>query len=345
MNNEVAFVSSLIESYPKSPKQLTFPFESDAEVIKIGPHYLSISQDTVCEEIDLGLIRNPSTLGWLTVISSLSDLAATGIKTDATSVVLGRPSSLSRDFETEFLAGVNAALITYDVRLDEYSVFESQNLITTCTAFATRTSPPPLTRLGLRENDVIYTTDTFGWGNAVALLNVMANKIDPLWAKKLDAEYRPAPRIKEALFINKWASTCIDSSDGALFTLSLLSELNQVGISFTYDDSFFHATALELARKTGVPTWLFFAAQNGEFELIFSVPATKNKDFLLACEAKSIHFLPLGVVNAGSGLTLRRQKKEIALDLSSIQNMLYEGKGPEQYVQGLLNFYQQYLKE
>ncbi len=345
MNTELVFVSSLIESYPKSQKQLTFPFESDAEVIKIGQNYLSISQDTVAEEISLGLIKNPKTLGWLTVICSLSDLAATGVKTDGSSVVLGRPTLFSHEFEQEFLSGVNAALQTYEARLDEYSVFESQSLITTCTAFAIRTSPPPLTRLGLRENDVIYSTGRFGWGNAVALLNVMANKIDPLWAQKMDAEYRPVPRIKEALFINKWANTCIDSSDGALFTLSLMSELNQVGISFSYDDSFFHPTALELSRKTGLPTWLFFAAQNGEFELIFSVPAAKNRNFLKACEDHGFQFLALGVVDSGSGLTLRHQKKEFALDLSSIQNMLYDGKGPEQYVQGLLNFYQHYLKE
>lgn len=61
--------------------------------------------------------------------------------------------------------------------------------------------------------------------------------------------------------------------------------------------------------------------------------------------ANSYHFLKVGEVTSGAGLTFKGEEKEILLDLSPIQNMLYEGKGPEQYVQGLLNFYRQNLKE
>jgi thiamine-monophosphate kinase len=345
MNNEIEFVSSLIQPYPKSHQQLTFPFESDAEVVKLGSQYLCISQDTVSEEISLGLIRHPETLGWLTVICSLSDLAATGVQTQGVSVVLGLPTTTLPQFESQFRHGVEQALQHHSVALEEYSVFASPHLITTCTAYALSKAPPPLTRLGLREGDILYSTGPFGWGNAVALWNVMADRLSSEIAAKIDAQYRPVPRIKEALFINKWASTCIDSSDGALFTIALMSELNQIGIHFHYDDKSIHPVALELSRKTGLPTWLFFAAQNGEFELLFSIPALKHNDFLQASLAEGFHFLRIGEVRGKSGLTFVGEKKQLPLDLSPIQNMLYEGINPEQYVLGLLNYYQQNLKE
>lgn len=345
MNKEYDFVSSLIEPYPKTRGQLTKPFESDGEVVKSKSSYLCISQDTVCEEITLGLIRHPTTLGWLTVICSVSDLAATGVAADNLSIAVGLPKTLTKSFERLFLAGVREAASYSESDIIELNFFPSDTLITTCTAFSTRSQPPPLTRLGLQPGDIIYSTGPVGWGNTVALLNVMRDRFDPMTVDRIDAEYRPLPRYKEALFINKWARSCIDSSDGALFSLSLLSDLNHIGIAFHLEPNIFHPLALRIAQQAGLPPWLFFAAQNGEFELIFSIPKERVPEFCSQCAIHGYNFLRLGHVTETPGLHLIRQREQISLDLSSIQNMLYEGNGPEQYVLGLLNYYQQFLKD
>lgn len=349
MNHEVSFVQSLIKEYPKAPNILTLPYSSDAEVLQVGSQFLFLSQDTVAEEITLGLIRHPASLGWLTVISSLSDLAASGVTTDSVSVLLGHPDLHANKFDSEFISlfrkGVDEAVCEFAIQLEEFRTFASTVPIATCTAMSLRSEPKRVSRIGLKEGDTIYSTGLLGWGNAVGLYNVLAPQLGKKNAEEADRLYRPTPRVKESLFIRDWATSCIDTSDGALFTLDLLSELNHCEIEFKFDPHLMHPLTHHLSKITKLPLWLFFAGQNGEFELFFSIAKDKLTEFSNACAKAGVSFNSIGKVNRGKGLSFVTENRKFPLDLQPIQNMLYEGKSPEQYVQGLLSFYQQNLSK
>ncbi|MCK7517213.1 MAG: hypothetical protein MZV64_05570 [Ignavibacteriales bacterium] len=78
--------------------------------------------------------------------------------------------------------------------------------------------------------------------------------------------------------LSKYSSCCIDTSDGVLSSLDQLMRLNNVGFKFRNDwsESLDQSSKL-LFSKHNLPLWLLLAGEHGEFELLFSIPAEKEK--------------------------------------------------------------------
>ena len=78
---ENATIDFWAQHFKKSPDQVNEHHRSDAELIRIpgdSENCLAATIDTVAEEITLGIYRKPYTMGWVTIMASLSDLAAVG---------------------------------------------------------------------------------------------------------------------------------------------------------------------------------------------------------------------------------------------------------------------------
>jgi thiamin-phosphate kinase len=339
MNKEFEFVNKLIADYPRISNQLNQPFNSDAEILFHDGKYICISVDTISEEISMGLIRDPKSLGWLTVTASVSDLAAIGVATEQVSVTVCRPTNLPEAALQLFREGVKEACDSFNCVLAEFETVTGSEHLTTCAALAVVNERPILQRTPLRTGDLIYCTGPLGWGNAVAFANLAVRPAQPLLADQMDQSYRPIPRFKEALFLKQWAGgACIDTSDGGLFTFALLSQINDCGIEIFYSQELLHPLALGLAKQTKINPWLFFAAQNGEFELLFSIPNTKEVEFQNAATALSLPFIKVGQVVSRRGLSLKTSSTSISLDLAPIENLLYDMTAPEQYILALSKF-------
>ena len=78
--HENALVESLVRALPRSLDQANGLGESDAELLRLPGTdlLLAITTDAIVEEIEAGLYRDPYLIGWMTVMSSASDLAAVG---------------------------------------------------------------------------------------------------------------------------------------------------------------------------------------------------------------------------------------------------------------------------
>jgi thiamine monophosphate kinase len=65
----------------RSSQQLNHFYHADCEILKLdSKNYLTTSCDSIGEEITIGLYRHVQTWAWLTVMNSVSDLAASGSK-------------------------------------------------------------------------------------------------------------------------------------------------------------------------------------------------------------------------------------------------------------------------
>lgn len=341
MKKEIAYISELIKDYPRSNGQMNSPFHSDSEVLKLPEGFLGVSVDAVSEEIDLGLILDPTTLGWMTVTASVSDLSAIGFKTDKISVLL-KDSANNKDWKKKFTKGVMEAAAEYQINdVEEVSDVGEQTL-TACTAYGFSKNPPCLSRVGLNVGDSLFLTGPIGWGNAVALSNIAIRKNVPDLADLIDRTYRPKARWKEALFISQYSRVCIDTSDGLLSTLKWLEIFNHRKLVVDYKKSLFHTIALDVADKTKVDPWLFMASQNGEFELLFSIPNDKRSEFIDQSKKEGFSFLEIGTVVEGEGLALNIQEgsKVISKNLSvdHLLDMLHEGVEPEKYIMTMLQY-------
>lgn len=86
--SEEALLSLYTRLHQRSPDQRNAINETDAEIIRLPDardsdragqsSWLALTTDTVAEEIQLGLLRQPFTIGWFAVLATLSDLAAVG---------------------------------------------------------------------------------------------------------------------------------------------------------------------------------------------------------------------------------------------------------------------------
>ena len=76
---ENKIINSLISGFERSPHQLNYPHESDAEIIQLNDNTkLAITTDSISEEISTGLYDDPYLIGWMIVTVNISDLAAVG---------------------------------------------------------------------------------------------------------------------------------------------------------------------------------------------------------------------------------------------------------------------------
>lgn len=341
MKKEIAYITDLIKDYPRASGQLNYPFHSDAEVLKIDDGYLGVSVDAVSEEIEMKLILDPTTLGWMTVTASVSDLSAIGFKTDKVSVLL-KDASGNPEWQKKFFQGVKEATTEYLIDDVEEIYSVGEQTLTACTAYGQSKNPPRLSRVGLETGDSLFLTGPIGWGNAVALSNIAIRKNVPDLADLIDRTYRPKARWKESLFINQYSRVCIDTSDGLLATLKWLEIFNNRKLIVDYRKSLFHPIALDVADKTKVDPWLFLASQNGEFELLFSVPKEKRVDFIDQSKNSGYSFLEIGIVSEGEGIALniheagRVISKNLHVD--HLLDMLHDGVEPEKYIMNMLQF-------
>ncbi|MDH5705643.1 MAG: hypothetical protein OEZ45_06450, partial [Candidatus Aminicenantes bacterium] len=140
--------------------------------------------------------------------------------------------------------------------------------------------------------------------------------------------YRPRARIKEGQLIRKYATCCMDTSDGLLITLDQLIRLNNLGFVIEADwKKILAADVYLLCDKTAIPHWFMAAGIHGEFELVFSVPSEKTQSFLQAAKHIDFHPIELGVVQQKPDLTLvLPTEKKADIDMAPLRNLWADGR-------------------
>ena len=98
---------------------------------------------------------------------------------------------------------------------------------------------------------------------------------DNLSSTKLN--FIPRQNWSGEIFLNKYSSSCIDTSDGVLSSLDQLMRLNNVGFKFRNDwNETLDQSSKQFFNNYNLPLWLLLAGEHGEFELFFSIPSRKR---------------------------------------------------------------------
>lgn len=331
-------INSWVRHFHRAPYQSNRCHETDAELIGIPgneTHFLAVTVDTVAEEIAAGLYQNPFTMGWVTVMANFSDLAAVGAEPLGMVISVSVEPSRDQEFNDEIARGMAAAcrhLGTFILGGDTNAAPKPS--LTGC-AIGLVPRESKITRIGCREGDVVFLSGPAGLGSALGLTRLLnISGIDfP------ESEYRPVARIPEGKLLRPYASCCMDTSDGVLATLDQLMRLN--GIGFVLDipaEEILHPAALELARKTRLPSWLMLAGQHGEFELIFTIPEECIEAFLNAAAMPQWSPVRIGKVVSQPGIQLLCDGKLITPDTGKIRNLAVHFQDDVNgYIQSLLD--------
>lgn len=284
---------------PRAPSQRGGVHETDAELVPLGDgRLLALTVDTVCEEIRLGLYRDPRTAGRLAVAAALSDLAAVGAEPLGLLLAVTLPAHGADAVQEAVARGVSEAASAAGTFVLGGDTNEGDDLSVGCTAAGTVPCGAELRRVGISPGDLLFSAGELGLGAAVAASTLLADgTLLP------ESELAPTPRIAHGVALRGVASAAMDTSDGLLATLDQLARLNGVALRVTRPPlELLDPRALDVARRLGLPPIALLAAAQGEQELVFAVPP-RNLPALEAAAARIAWTpLPLGRAEPGSGL-------------------------------------------
>lgn len=332
---ENALIQRLTARLPRSARQLNGVRESDAELVRLpGGLILALTTDAIAEEIETGLYADPGLIGWMTVLVNASDLAAVGAA--PLGVLLNQTLTPSMDglFLDELQAGIARASESCRLPVLGGDTNFGRRPQLAATAIGIIRGHPPVTRIGCRPGDRLFTSNTLGLGGAYAFARLGGD------AATADAlGYRPSPRLNEGQLLRRFASCCMDTSDGAIPTLDELMRLN--GVGFQIDASLraiLDPAALQVTDAAGLPEWTLLAGPHGDFELLFTVRESNRGPFLEAAAEIGWSPIELGFVETGSHLKLADSNGFQVIDTVRVRNLFTEVCGDvASYLSGLLS--------
>ena len=305
--------------------------ESDSELVDIGKdQILAVTYDAIVEEIQEGLYTDPYQIGWMGITISISDLAAVGAEVIGMLMDLRIPNDLETDTIEKLLNGIHDACKYYGC----YVLGGDTNNATTIQIGSTGVGlckNKPLMRKGMNPTDIVYVSGKMGSGSSYAYSKFF---------KKKSFYFLPKARIKEGQILGKYASSCIDTSDGFIPAVCNLMEINDLG--FKIDIPFkeiLHDSCLNILNHSDLPEWVFLAGPHGEYELLFTVEADKVVAF--EKNARKLDWYPIRLGHVADQKTFKMGSVNSRIDVFEIANSYAKNPSinPEQYLLELIRIH------
>jgi len=302
-NPEDVAIDAWTRVLSRAPDQINAPRESDAELVPLpgdANACLAITIDTVAEEIRAGLYQDPYTMGWVTIMASLSDLAAVGAEPVGVVISASNPGDFERSFEARAALGMEEACRSLGTHVLGGDTNATPEISLTACAIGTVPRREALTRRGIGRGDAVYLTGRAGAGNAFAMARILGLSVEDFPEER----YRPAARIAAGVALRGRATACMDTSDGVLATLDQLMRLNARGFEIDGDwPRFLCEDAAEVCKRSGRPEWMMLWGPHGEYELVFTIPADRVEAFEEEAPSLGLEPVRFGTVQERPALT------------------------------------------
>lgn len=255
----------LLRGMPRSPRQRNGLFEADCEIIRAGSRYLAVSTDSIGEEITMGLYRDPFLWGWLTVMSSVSDLAASGTRPLGLLLSTQWAFGTTKRIQREVYRGVRAALKTSRVPLLGGDSGGAKDHVFTSTILG-ESEEPPLSRRGARPGDLVFLfgRKALGAGPALAA-RFLAGAPASVFPEK---KFRPTPSWEKVADVRGSLSAAVDTSDGLATGLAILSELNDVSFRLKWRPESLDPAAARACRRMNLPLPFLWMSDLGDLQVL-----------------------------------------------------------------------------
>jgi thiamine-monophosphate kinase len=324
--------------FRRSPDQRNEPHETDAELVEMPgepDRLLAVTIDTVSEEIAQGIYRDPHTMGWVTAVASLSDLAAVGADPIGVVVSVSTPPAADDRFVQGVAEGLEYACRAHGVFILGGDTNESATTSLTACAVGLVPKERVLTRKGAAPGDAVFLSGHAGAGNALGLaaLTGMSAEAYP------ESSYRPTAELSMGRLLRGFASSCMDTSDGVFATIDQMMRLNDAGFVIDCDCSRMLAPdVLEFCKRTGTPHWAMAAGPHGEFRLLFTVPPENVAGFVGAVQREGLSPVSVGTVQEKKAVSVATTDgSSVDVDVGRLRNLFYEvGGDMERYVREFL---------
>ncbi|KJS16461.1 MAG: thiamine monophosphate kinase [Peptococcaceae bacterium BRH_c4b] len=331
MSKEKEMIETINKHMPRSSNQLNKLFESDSEIIDFNGKRLIYNIDEFSEE-DLLRDEDPYILGWNMAVGSISDILASG----------GRPryyahSLVIRDSWTKAYVEKLSMGIA-DVLKEAGASFIGGDFGISGTWRYTGSvighlEGPPMLRSGAKVGDLIFISGEIGIGNIEAALKLYAgNPLVRNIAKRWKNYFRL--RSKEADFIKRYSSCCIDTSDGVFNALNAISEMSKAG--FELGDLPYKKSGLLLEKVMNIPKEVLFLGECGEYELLFTISNESYEEFIEESKEMKLQFYNIGEIKEQGSKSLWAADRKI--DLTTYDLRARDYRDIKDYLRDIKNF-------
>lgn len=261
----------LLQGQPRSPHQTHGVFESDMEILRVGRgRWLGLSTDSIADEISGGLYRDPETWAWMCVMSSVSDLAASGMIPRGLLLSCQWGKTVTEAQRRRFFQSAKRALRLTKVPLLGGDSGSAASSVFTSTILG-EDDRPPLTRLGARSGDLLVLMGRRALGAGPALsARFLMNLPSRVWPEK---NFRPRPQPS---LVRQWrtqARAAIDTSDGLMVASHILAVLNGLGLELHWREDSLLPQAAAFADRHGLPRPWLWLNDLGDLQTLLVFPA------------------------------------------------------------------------
>ena len=326
MPSEKEIIEMMNELLPQ--KRLNRCNESDCEIISLGGKRFLFTTDEFSAE-DWFCERNPRLLGWNIAAGAISDIYACGGAPLYYAHSLTVAKTWDRVFVEGFGRGVADALRKSGALFIGGDCGQAQAW-RCCVSVIGACKDAPMTRVGARPGHGIYLSGRVGAGNLQAALDMIPQgKLSNSKVSKI----RLPLLGEEAALIRRYASSCIDTSDGVWKAISIIADIN--GCGYAINALPYHRAGALLAKAVSLPKIMLFLSECGEYELLFTVPADRERKFTEAAHKNGMRFYRLGAITE-SRRTVADGKDTI--DLSSLKIEARGFDSTQQYLRALTDW-------
>ncbi|MCP4161848.1 MAG: thiamine-monophosphate kinase [Deltaproteobacteria bacterium] len=291
MLSEKDIIETINRCIPSDANRETACFESDAERLKFNGNKILLSTDEFSSE-DKFPETDPFSLGWNIAAGTISDVLATGGIPLYYSHALTVSHNWSRKYLEQFCHGVRDVLKEYQVSFAGGDTGSSDQYRCTSTVIG-KTSERDISRKGIKSGDLIYLSGKVGAGNYNAAINIFCKESKFKSIVELVASNFKL-RKREAKFIQKYATACIDTSDGVFNALNSVAVLNNNG--YIVDKLPYIKMGIITSKLLSLPKELLLLGECGEYELLFFIKSEDEKEFLEKSTKEKLDFYCLGQV-------------------------------------------------
>lgn len=333
---EADIYKRLTQLFPRYREQVNGVNEADAEMIVLpgSETVMAVTTDVICEEIEYGIYDDPYLMGWMTVAVNISDLYAVGARPQYILLNEIFKRNSSDDFISSVQKGIADACKAFQVFVLGGDTNFSDKIVLGATAIGfIENRQLCVKRTGSVNGDRLFVSGPLGTGNFFGF-----NKLS---RSGIDIPFQPHPKLPYAGLVGKYASACIDTSDGFFHALHLLIGLNDAGA--VLNESLYETIPQEMRKictAMNIHHAALLAGILGEYELLFTIPEANVMPFMEEAQQYGLHPFNVGNITATGGVTLCERGGDRQIDTNKICSLFTACEGDfSRYIYSLRNLF------
>jgi thiamine-monophosphate kinase len=259
---------------------------------------LAMKCDMLVESTDVPDLMQPWQISRKSVLASVSDFAAKGIRPSHSLISIGIPKGYNKNDIESLIRGFQKASKEFKVEIIGGDTNQSKELVIDCTltGLIDRNTKNIPARHGARPGDLIVVSGKFGYTSS-AFKIIQSQSITTtrkFRAKALSSILNPKPNFKFGFSLASFFSSSMDSSDGLSASLYELAQQSNVDFLISNLPTSKDVYNFALCNSCSIEDLVFFGGE--EYETVSTVRRSEFRHMKLKARRRQIKMYVIGEV-------------------------------------------------